>query len=175
MLLLFNELSPLCSKVQSTRGYVSMTCVGHGPGSRPPVESAPEIRRSGLLLALRNGAASMHSDGARSWVLLAQELGIAHCQVKPSKMEWARRLARKRPGQSKRIGTQMLDGRWGLLQNSFRGMCIVRRGASAIAVSWQTSTHGPGARTKARIFGRQWAALHPRRRVVADKSRVRKT
>ena len=43
------------------------------------------------------------------------------------------------------------------------------------AVSWHTSMHGPGARTKARIFGRQCAASHPRRCVVADKSRLRKT
>ena len=49
--------------------------------------------------------------------LLAEELGITHCQVKHSRTQWARRLSRKELGQSKRTGTQIYDA--GLLKSSY--------------------------------------------------------
>ena len=83
------------------------------PKARPPVESAAEIRASGLLRCLKpKSRKAFYTDGAKAWNTVARALKMKCYQCSHQKKIFAVDMKRKPRGLSKRKGTQTIDRAW---------------------------------------------------------------
>ena len=83
------------------------------PKARPPVESAAEIRASGLLRCLKpNSRKAFYTDGAKAWNTVARSLKMKCYQCSHQKKIFAIDMKRKPRGLSKKKGTQTIDRAW---------------------------------------------------------------
>jgi hypothetical protein len=84
-------------------------------GGRPPVESAEEIKQSGLLRRIpRRGKHVLHTDGAASWPKAIRELGLTGVLSRQCNhtMKKFSHPVETPPKHSKLSGTMSVDGRW---------------------------------------------------------------
>ena len=83
------------------------------PKARPPVESAAEIRASGLLRCLKpKSRKAFYTDGAKAWNTVARALKMKCYPCSHQKKIFAVDMKRKPRGLSKRKGTQTIDRAW---------------------------------------------------------------
>ena len=112
------------------------------PKARPPVESAAEIRASGLLRCVKpNSRKAFYTDGAKAWNTVARALTMTCYQCSHQKKTFAIDMKRKPRGLSKKKGTQTIDRAW-LSLKRFQRKPTKRKAKECLQMSANFSKRG---------------------------------